>query len=265
MAEEDLDAFQNEVRPMIRRGETCERILRLRNQRNGSSVPALFTMFPLRGPEDRVVGYGIVSRDITAQQAEERRRQYLFEEALHRMKNSLAITRSIVMQTLKNAASLQEGGTAISERVMALARAQDLLRPGQESSARITDVVESAILPHDPGGGRIRFDGPPEMLSAQQTQGLSLALHELATNAAKYGALQGDEGTIEIQWTVSDSGRFRLEWQESGGPEVSTPGSSGFGSTLMRSVVGPYFHGRVEQEFASGGMRFLLEGKLDLR
>ncbi len=128
--------------------------------------------------------------------------------------------------------------------------------------ADIGDVVSSALAPHDSGVGRFEIDGPTSRLTSRQALGLSLALHELATNAAKYGALSGDNGKVEIKWNVEEDGAFRFSWSESGGPQVSVPTRVGFGSQLIRRMVAPYFDGEAYLDYDPYGVRFTLSGKL---
>ncbi|WP_413397192.1 hypothetical protein [Rhizobium sp. Rhizsp42] len=94
--------------------------------------------------------------------------------------------------------------------------------------------------------------------------GLSLALHELATNAAKYGALSGDSGIVEIEWSLRETGEFSFRWSETGGPPVVVPEKTGFGTQLIRRMVAPYFNGDVKLEYEPLGFRFSLEGRLPL-
>ncbi len=262
IAEEDLHSFRQEVVPLIRSGESFDREIRLRNFRTGETFPALYTMFPLRSADGEIVGYGVVTKDISEQKKEEERRAHLISEAAHRMKNTLAIVEAIVSQTLKNASSLEHGRQSISNRVRALAQAQDILCAAEGTAADIITVIESALMPHDPGDLRVRYAGPSHPLSAAQSLGLSLAIHELATNAAKYGALKGDSGNVEIGWTVSGDGDFFLEWKENGGLPVVAPVATGFGSKLIQGLVAPYFGGTAVHEFLPDGVRFTLAGKL---
>jgi PAS domain S-box-containing protein len=265
IAESDRSVFSSEIVPRIKAGESCERELQLRNVRTGHAVPALYTMFPLRGTGDTIVGYGVVTKDISQRKEEEERRGHIISEAAHRMKNTLAIVEAIIAQTLKHTTSLEEGRQSISNRLHALARAQDILTAAEGTAADIIDVVDGALTPHDPGSSRIKFSGPSYELSAAQSLELSLAIHELATNAAKYGALSGDIGNVEINWTVSPTGEFALEWTERSGPAVSPPTTTGFGSKLIQKLVAPYFQGTASHEFEPDGVRFTLNGRLPIR
>ncbi len=262
IAEEHHQIFREDVIPLIRAGDSCERELRLRHFGSGASVPALYSIFPMRDEIGDLLGYGFVSKDISERKAEEQRRAEVMGEAAHRIKNTLAVVQAIVSQTLKTATSLDQGRESISRRVAALASAQDILTAAEGSVADIVDVISSAMAPHDGGTGRVTMGGPSRLLAASQALGLSLALHELATNAAKYGALSGDAGNVGIEWTVSPEGAFILEWIESGGPAVATPSGTGFGSKLIKKMVAPYFQGAATLDFHAEGVRFRLEGKL---
>ncbi|MCB8838283.1 HWE histidine kinase domain-containing protein [Aurantimonas sp. VKM B-3413] len=181
-------------------------------------------------------------------------------ELSHRMKNSLAMVQAIVSQSLRRVTSIGDARRTISERLAALGRAQDILvRPGS-STIGIGEVVEIALGPHRSGEGRFRIEGDDRIeLTAQQALGLSLGLHELATNAMKYGALSSECGRVDIHWS-NGKDQFRFEWAESGGPPVTQPPQLGFGSQLMERIVAPYFDGVSQLSFDPAGLRFTLEG-----
>ncbi|MDO9415514.1 HWE histidine kinase domain-containing protein [Pararhizobium sp.] len=264
IAAEDRQMFNKDVRARVKGGEICEREIRLVNFANGTTIPALCTLFPMRENDGAIVGYGIVTKDITAKRVEEERRNHIIFEAAHRMKNTLAVIEAIVSQTLRTATSLEEGRHSISKRVQALARAQDILTTTERSVADIVNVVEKALEPHDPGNARISVSGPSHPLSASQSLGLSLAIHELATNAVKYGSLRGDTGKVRIEWTVSECGEFTFEWRETGGSTVLPPATTGFGSKLIQNLISPYFEGRARHEFLAEGVKFSLEGNVSV-
>ncbi|GEO16959.1 sensor histidine kinase [Microvirga aerophila] len=192
------------------------------------------------GRPSRIVG---AVYDITARKRLEEQRQLLMQELTHRVKNTLAMVQAIATQTLRSAPSLEAAGIIFSERLAALARANDTLLQENWSSASITVIVEGAIQSHN-DHGRIHVSGPDVHLGPKTTLALSLALHELCTNAAKYGALSVDAGQVEITWNVArdgEAGLFRFRWQESGGPLVKAPVRKGFGSRLFeRSLAGSF-------------------------
>ncbi|MBB3951845.1 HWE histidine kinase domain-containing protein [Aureimonas jatrophae] len=193
-------------------------------------------------------------------EAEESQR-VLNRELAHRMKNTLAMVQAIATQTLRQTTSMEEGRKAIGNRLSALARAQDILTGALSDEADVRSVVEAAIRPHRTGEGRISSSGPSLRLSAQQALGLSLAIHELATNAAKYGALSNETGRVTMNWAVTD-GRFEFSWVENDGPNVAVPERRGFGSKLIEQIVAAYFNGEGRIDFKPGGIRFELTGSL---
>ncbi|MGR3436655.1 MAG: GAF domain-containing protein [Shimia sp.] len=188
-----------------------------------------------------------------------RERDMLSGELVHRMKNILTIAQVIVNQTLRPLPGVKGARAAIGARLSALAAAQDILTGGDDKDAGLHDVIETALAPHLPGEDRLALDGAPLPLNSQQVLGLSLALHELATNAAKYGAWSVPGGRVEIAWTGGD-GAFRLDWREAGGPLVAEPERTGFGSTVLGRLVGGYFGGTSSIVYDPDGVRFEIRG-----
>ncbi|GGD10019.1 PAS domain S-box protein [Aureimonas glaciei] len=202
------------------------------------------------------------SIDITDRKIAEQQRIVLTREMSHRIKNILAMVQAIATQTFRMVSSVEEGRTAFTGRLTALARAQDILTQKSWETADIRAVVEGALEPHRSGEDRYRIEGPAYTLTAQQGLGLSLAMHELATNAAKYGALSNDTGKVTIDWSVQPSGAFAFNWIETGGPTVAVPERRGFGSRLVERIVATYFDGAAQLAFPPEGVTFHLQGKL---
>lgn len=191
----------------------------------------------------------------------DQRQRILQRELAHRMKNTLAMVQAIVTQSLRNARSLDDVAQVVGARIQALGRAQDMLTETRWETADIGEVVAASIAPHD-GGSRFVLEGPPADLTAQQGMGLALALHELATNAAKYGSLSNAVGTVAIRWD-RDGDRIRLEWREAGGPPIEAlPERSGFGSRLTTRIVPAYFNGEATLEYDRDGVVYALSGTL---
>lgn len=171
---------------------------------------------PIMGTDGKPERILSISRDITDLKAAEEARAVLAQELAHRMKNSMAMVQAIVTQTLRQARSMDEARAAVGQRLSALGRAQDILTRSNFTEADIHDVVEAAIAPHRVAEDRIVWAGPHLVLTSQQALGLSLATHELATNAAKYGALANETGRVSMTWRVED-GAFAFDWIETGG------------------------------------------------
>ncbi|WP_206240227.1 HWE histidine kinase domain-containing protein [Novosphingobium terrae] len=194
-----------------------------------------------------------------AQLQAKEQQETLNRELGHRMKNALSVVQAIVSQTLRRAGDLKAGRSAIDARLAALGRAHDMLTEASWKEADIRQVVEAALAAHRRDGQRISIQGPAVPLNADQVQGISMALYELATNATKYGALSNEEGRVALDWSWID-GAFNLTWIESGGPAVKEPSDRGLGSRLIEQAIAPYFRGKGNMEFAPEGLRFRLSG-----
>ena len=192
----------------------------------------------------------------------EEQQQLLQRELSHRMKNTLSVVQAIVAQTMRHSKSLAHASSTIAGRLIALSRAQDILSETSWASANVRDVVNNALAAHMDKDERFEISGPPVHISAQQALGISLAIHELATNALKYGALSNERGRVTIRWSIGNDGAFSFEWCESGGPAVTDPENKGFGSRLVETIVASYFSGRGHLEYAPNGIVFRLVGRL---
>ena len=192
----------------------------------------------------------------------EAERDLVTREMAHRMKNLLAIAQVIAGQSLRHASTLEEGRRSVAERLTTLGRAQDMLMDFATEGAGIRDVVRQALAPHVADDAQLRIEGPDIGLAGQQVLGLTLALHELATNAVKYGALSVPQGHIDIAWTIARDHAFSFVWKETGGPEVVTPHRKGFGSQILNRVTGSYFSGTSKTMYEPDGLRFSVEGNV---
>ena len=187
-------------------------------------------------------------------------RDIMSTEMAHRMKNMLSIAHVIVSQSLRNVSDLGAARDAIGARLRALGDAQNVLTKVEHKNAPIAEVVKSALVAHAETS-QLSVSGDAFDLSPQQVLGLSLALHELGTNAVKYGALSSKDGHVSVRWTNAQ-GCFHLEWREAGGPEVLKPSASGFGSTILTRVVGGYFCGTTKLAFEPDGLVYQISGSL---
>lgn len=189
--------------------------------------------------------------------------QLLAHELNHRVKNMLSIVQSVAVQTFRDAA---EPGAlrAFEGRLSALASAHDVLIAEHWESASLHDLVRKAELGCGADRERIRADGPDLRLDARTAVALSLAFHELCTNAVKYGALSNRDGRIDVAWSIHDGAgpRLRLVWQEQGGPAVAPPRARGFGSRMIERALAAELGGRVELQFLPEGLRCLIEAPL---
>ncbi|HXS73640.1 MAG TPA: HWE histidine kinase domain-containing protein [Rhodanobacteraceae bacterium] len=221
-------------------------------------------MLPMVGHKrDR---YLKIFRDNTELRRAQERQALLTQELTHRVKNTLAIVQSIAMQTLRQSASMEEARDALELRLVALARAHDMLVAGNWSGGALREVVAKALGPYGDNGdsARIRCDGPDVRINARAVVGLSLALHELATNAAKYGALSNQTGQVDVRWEISGGAnrRFCLRWRESGGPAVEPPRRRGFGTRSIEEGLAQEIQGEIELDFAPEGLSCTIRAPL---
>jgi two-component sensor histidine kinase len=205
-----------------------------------------------RRPE-RVVG---AVHDITDRKQFEARLETLAQESAHRVKNLLAIVQAIVSQTLRRATDMAAAADTIRQRLMAIGVTQTALIAGTPTSSDLETLVRSAMDLHAPAPGRVRISGPGIRLDTKTALGLTLVLHELGTNAVKYGALSNDAGRIDIAWTAGDDGIADFVWREAGGPRVAAPVRQGFGSALIQKSLPPVGSDTATIDYEPSGVVF---------
>ncbi|MGW8281440.1 HWE histidine kinase domain-containing protein (plasmid) [Sphingomonas aurantiaca] len=216
------------------------------------------------GTPDRILS---VSRDATELMLAQEQQRLLNGELGHRLKNILALVQSIANQTFRKADSLEAASGTFSERLAALGKATDILTATAWQKASLRDAIEAGLTSIDGLRDRVTLDGPDIQLGAQLALALTLAVHELTTNACKYGALSNETGIITVTWAYDQGynggdGRFRFEWQEIGGPSVSPPTRQGFGSRMIERSLRSYFHGETSLDFDPSGVVFRIDAPL---
>ncbi|MCD9124245.1 sensor histidine kinase [Luteimonas fraxinea] len=223
---------------------------------------------PVIGADGEVEAIAGSTRDVPERHRHEEHLQLLIHELNHRVKNTLSTVQSLVRQTLGNADDLDDGGLRIESRLLALSRAHDVLTRENWHSADIQDIVAGAVAPYEgEPGQRFKVSGPRCRVNPQRALALAMALHELATNAVKYGALSRDTGHVHISWdcTHADAGAaLNFSWQESGGPPVQTPTRRGFGSRLLQRGLGHDLGGDVDLAYAPEGVVFRATTPVDM-
>jgi two-component sensor histidine kinase len=195
-------------------------------------------------------------------------RQILLNELNHRVKNSLATVQSIALQTLGSAATPEQFNRAFNQRLMALSKNHNLLTRGDWVSASLSEVISQELEPHqNEARNRVGLHGDEVRLSAKAALALGMAIHELATNAAKYGGLSADDGGVDVEWTVAGGKghrRLQLTWTERGGPPVRPPERRGFGSRLIERGLTHELGGAANLEFSPSGVRCVINMPLNV-
>ncbi len=224
--------------------------------RNGSDEQAYFTFCysPVVDFDGRVLGFMDTVIETTQQVLAQERANVLNAELAHRIRNVLTLVGSIVSQTIRAGGSPEQTEKNVNRRLMALANVQDVLRANHATKADIHGIVSTALAPHGLEKGRVVVDGPNVRLSEPEALALALALNELLTNAIKYGSLSNDAGTVTIRWEAGKDTPFQLVWRERGGPVVTAPQKTGFGSRLIQRHVAATFGGTAHMTFDPQGI-----------
>jgi PAS domain S-box-containing protein len=212
---------------------------------------------PLRDAEGQIIGLVGVTSDVTTRRQAEERERLLAREVDHRAKNLLAVVQSIVQLT--RAEDIGGFTRSLSGRIQSLARAHSLLAASRWEGADLNQLMTEELAPFAArGSGRVAISGPAIKLRPEAAQALGLVIHELATNAAKYGALSGEAGQVSIDWSMaagSEAPRLCINWRERGGPAVvGAPTRRGFGSTVMRASVERQLKGKVRLDWEPDGL-----------
>lgn len=249
----DLESFRQQLEGRLGSYTLEKRYI----ARDGQEVYIELSASVVRDGANRPL-YGVrVVRDISDQKRAARQRALLVNELNHRVKNTLATVQSIVAQSLRNEPDPVKARKSIEGRLIMLSRAHDVLTRETWGNARLHEIVYEAISAFQTSGDRIVVDGPEVRLAPRQALALSMALHELATNATKHGALSVDQGTVSLHWEViktAEGPQLRLSWREMNGPTVGRPTRQGFGSRLLEAGLARDLSGEVTVNYAADGL-----------
>jgi PAS domain S-box-containing protein len=239
-----------------RRGDHVQHYEIVRQRKDETLIDISLTVSPIRGPGAKVVGISNIARDITERKAHEEHVRLLTSEVNHRAKNMLSVVSAIARQTAtKNPEDFVE---RFSERIQALSASQDLLIRNEWKGVEVEDLVRAQLaLFANLIDFRIAVRGPRLRLKAASAQAIGLALHELATNAGKYGALSTNEGRVDIWWQAA-ANMFTMSWTENEGPPVVAPTRRGFGSTVISTMAKHSLDGEVALYYARSGLMWQL-------
>jgi len=225
---------------------------------DGTRVPFVPYPTPLHDAKGRLIGAINMLVDITDRKQAENRQKVLIDELNHRVKNTLATVQSLAMQTARHADSLQDFTGRFQARLLALAKAHDLLTKRHWEHAPLGSLVSEVVAPlNGAAEARVTIGGPSIELSPRMALSLTMALSELTTNATKYGALSSEHGTVSLLWSLrqtSEVPTLHFEWLEHGGPRVTPPTRRGFGVRLMERCIEGDLHGTFDLAFEPDGL-----------
>jgi PAS domain S-box-containing protein len=235
-----------------------------RRHKNGQSIDVWIRGAPVRDADGDIFGCSLIIRDITAQKQREEHVRFLMRELTHRSKNLLAVIQAMARQSLSALTTPEEFVVRFTERLSGLAGSHDLLSSDDWAGASLVQLIRSQLQHYDDlFDTRIRLEGSDLILRPEAAQNIGIALHELSTNAAKFGALSVEGGTVTVSWTiVTDENslrRMHLRWKERSGPPVVLPVHKGFGRMVMDRIAGQALGGRSTSIFAPDGVCWELD------
>jgi two-component sensor histidine kinase len=223
-------------------------------RKDGGEVPVEIGLSPMETADGRMTLAAIV--DISERKRADSQRELLLEELNHRVKNTLAVVQGIAHQTFNGSEVLRQAKVAFEGRLIALAAAHNLLTLSNWQEASLEQLASDALQARSANRDRVHLTGPATLLPPKEALAITMALHELCTNAMKYGALSNDDGRIELSWSRREGppAHFRLLWRERGGPVVTPPGRRGFGTQLVERTLAQELDGEVVMEFRPDGL-----------
>ncbi|MGH6823258.1 MAG: PAS domain S-box protein, partial [Methylocella sp.] len=261
---------ESDILSRIRRGECVDSYETVRQRKDGSLVEVSLTMSPVKNVEGRIIGVSKIAQDITERRRAQEQQNLLVREMSHRVKNLFAVASGLVTLSARSARTPAELAEAVRERLGALARAHGLTRPGLIDGDGIScqdttlhALVQTILAPYvDPerfeDHGFFVITGPCLPIGGNAITSVALVMHELATNAAKYGALSCPGGYIHIDWSVKKD-ELLLTWKEHGGPSLDGPAErEGFGNSLVRRIVTGQFGGQLSYDWKPQGLTIRL-------
>ena len=225
--------------------------------KDGSFYPIAFTASPIRNEDAKTIGTIIEVRDISSEKVAKERQALLINELHHRVKNTLSTVQSVMNFTIRTSDNMETFQRGMTGRLSSLARSHTLLTDNEWAGADLQKIIRAELEPYD-DGTRLTLDGTHVSLPVDAAVPLAMAVHELTTNAVKYGALSVPEGQVTIGWTTEQTEggtMLHLEWVERNGPPVAPPTRRGFGSTLLDRVLAGQLGGSVQVNYPPEGAR----------
>jgi PAS domain S-box-containing protein len=244
----------------IRCGERLRHYETVRRRKDGSLVDISLTVSPLRDAAGVIVGASKIARDISTRKRAEEHQRALNAELDHRVKNVLATVCAIIDQTRAASSRYADFVVGLDRRIRSLANTHDLLSRAHWHGVALAEIVQREFTPYGRGNSEAR--GPSVTLKAEAAQAVAMVLHELTTNAAKFGAFSNRNGRVLLKWRWQQNGgrpRLVIDWKEVGGPPVEKPSRSGYGTSVVRELIPFELEGTVDLDFPKDGFRCRLE------
>ncbi len=236
----------------IRRGERIDNFETVRRRKHGELITVSLTVSPVKNAEGKILGASKIARDITEQKRIQEQITTLAREAEHRSKNLLANVQATV--NLSQSDTPEGLKRAIEGRIRALSNVHSLFVETRWIGAELSTIARQELAPYtEASGRRVRIDGPQVLLEPNAAQAIAMILHELATNAAKYGALSAANGRVELKWSHAPDGRLNLRWVETGGPAIQAPTRKGFGGRIIDQMIAQ-LKGTMSFDWLAGGL-----------
>ncbi|MFY9840225.1 MAG: PAS domain S-box protein [Xanthobacteraceae bacterium] len=236
----------------LRRGERTDHYETVRRRKDGSLIDISLTVSPIKNAEGKIVAASKIARDITERKRHDEHFAMLAREAEHRVKNVLATVQATV--NLSQSKTLRGLKGVIEGRILALANVHALFVESRWKGAELSSLVRQQLAPYLQDKARAHIDGPQVLLEPNTAQTIAVILHELATNAAKYGALSRAKGRVEVKWSLAPNNQLKLTWTEKKGPVVKTPTRRGFGTHVMERMVRDQHKGDLRLDWRTDGL-----------
>jgi len=232
-----------------------------RMTKDGRRINVSVSTGPIRSATGKITGVSAIFRDITDRKKREEHLTFVMRELSHRAKNLLAVIQAIARQTGRQTASVEDFEQRFIARLQALAHSHDVLLRQEWRGGTFDDLIKSQLMPFAEVSSRVTTSGPDLLLPPRAVEQIGIALHELATNAVKHGALSLTGGSVKVEWAIeptSDGKVLRVAWSEHGGPPVSPPSHEGFGHAVVKRLVPIALNGSATLDFPVEGIRWTL-------
>jgi two-component sensor histidine kinase len=236
----------------LRRGKRIEHFETVRQRKHGGHISISLTVSPVKNAVGKIVGASKIARDITEQKRNQEHISVLAREAEHRSKNLLSNVQAIVNLSQSDTSEGLKG--VIGGRIRAMSIVHSLFVETRWIGAELSAIATQELAPYlDEHDARVRLEGPETLLKPDAAQAVAVILHELVTNASKYGALSDTKGQIKLTWSHAEDGQLTLRWTELGGPRVTVPERQGFGSRLIERTISQ-LSGKARFDWSSEGL-----------